>query len=502
MLVLATPIFAGDALNSLDFPEFPPTGIYISDAIQEDYERAFLLNSQFPLADEISKALFETSKPQPTTSAPVSTLTAQSIVTATTDALALTSGVTVPVNGTADSHTFYSIDVPMGTTRLVVKLSGTGLVVENNCDIFAKLATPPSASSFNARGVEGSDDETLIIGNPSPGTWNFMLLGVTDYNDVTLTATCYTGSDIILTSVPMNDQDVPFIAKFKGKVIDRDSKGITGITVRMRDPVTGASSYLTVRTDADGSFSCSVPVETEGEYTFDFYFTGIPDSAGGTAFHTVATTNSFLDARGPFDLYAYLDMAPSQLDAAELAGMQKFLSIRNGWEDGTINPVDEAIWLSNTAARLPSDADFAGQFDDGLYMVLFGIEGAGAGNNISAKPVFSVTPLAVHVSASKKKEVLEKMLSLGVIDGPAMSTIMSGKIAVISFASLSSGTEASDGNRCIFLSAREQMDVLAKIAGGAVSAVSEKKLGDSSLKMLDVPIGSGILKVVSALFIK
>ncbi|HBC89415.1 MAG TPA: hypothetical protein DCZ94_20950 [Lentisphaeria bacterium] len=507
LVVLAAPLFSMEPPRVLDVSEPPPAGIYILDLPQEDFDRAILSSSQFPGADEIVNALFEAPAEQVQAGQPVVKEELAGIMPlaqafAMADAISLYSGQTVFANGTAGSCRYYSIDVPVGTSRLVAGLAGTSMVLENNCDIFAKLAVFPTESSYNANGLESLKGEVLTVSNPAPGTWYLMLRGTSDYRDVALTATCYRSTDIILTKVPANDQEVPFKAEFEGRVLDWESKGVTGITVRMRDPMTGTISSINASTDADGSFSCSVPIDMEGEYTFDFFFTGIPDAAGGTACHTVATLNGALDPNGPFDLYAYLDTTPVPLDAADTAGMQEFLSIRNGWESDKINPAYEEMWISRTAASISADAKLSGQFEEGLYLLLYGVEGAGAGNGMNARPVLSTTPLAVHVSPERKKAVLDNLASLGLLGESAKSAVMAGNIGIIAVAALESGTESSDRDMDIALSAADQMDVLASIADGSAGHVESRKVGNVNLKVLSIPFGPRKLNVIASGFVK
>ena len=192
----------------------------------------------------------------------------------------LTKGVaTVSQDGKLmKSSNYFYIDVPAGATRLVATLTGTNKGIDNDCDLLAKFANMPTATSFNAKGVENDTTETMTISNPAAGTWYFLLYGKTDYTGVTLTVDYYSVSDIVLTQVPLNDLAVPFKTTFKGKVVDEfGNRNPEHRAPGEETPLTGLTSSL-MKTDKSGIFTYATAISSEGEYTFDFFFSTIPDA--------------------------------------------------------------------------------------------------------------------------------------------------------------------------------------------------------------------------------
>ncbi|MFA6292255.1 MAG: pre-peptidase C-terminal domain-containing protein, partial [Victivallales bacterium] len=406
------------------------------------------------------------------------------------------------------SSAYYSVDVPVGTTRLVATLDGTNsTTLKNDCDLYAKFANFPTTASYNAKGVENKTNEILTVGNPSAGTWYFLLYGFTSYSGVTLTVNCYSVADIVLTQVPSNNLAVPFTATFKGKVVDGDSTGIPNIAVQVRNPITGLTSSLT-KTDAKGIFSYSTPISTEGEHTFDFFFVEMPDTAKGTASHTVATRKGCLETNNYFDFSAYLPATPVPVPLqADIMGLQTFLDIRNGWNTkGTVSPGDtyETMWINSTLVKAGNDDQLTSKLDEGLYMYFYGVEGAGVGNDTTTASALSTVPFVVHVETSRKADVLTALKSAGIIDETQELAINGDCIGIIAVASLSSPDEATDGYN-ISLLAREQLEVLAILAGwdnGSTDVVGVK-YSDVTAKQVTLTLSNGRkINIVAAGFVK
>jgi hypothetical protein len=377
-------------------------------------------------------------------------------------------------------------------TRLVATLSGTPAPSgTNDCDLFAKFANFPTKSSYSARGVENAGSEILTVSNPASGTWYFLLYGTTAYSNVTLTVKCYSVTDIVLTQVPPNDLAVPFTAALKGKVVDGDEAGIPNMVVKVRNPITGLTSLLT-KTNSKGEFSYSALINSEGEHTFDFFFTEIPDTAKGTASHTVTTRKGCLEANNYFDFSAYLPATPEEVPLqTDISGLHTFLDIRNGWTDGAIDPAFETMWIEKTLVAAASDEKLAEKLDTGLYMFFYGVEGASVGNNMSTVSAFSALPFVVRVAADKMDIVLGKLRTQGIIDDTQYTDIHdNNKTGVVAVAAVSSATEGTDGNMNISLLAREQLEILANLAGS--TAVRED--GDKYSATLTK---SGVIKVSS-----
>ncbi len=405
------------------------------------------------------------------------------------------------------SSLYYSVDVPFGTTRLVATLDGSP-VGTNDCDLFAKFANYPTKSSYGAKGVEAGTTETITISNPAPGTWYFLLYGTTAYTNVSLTVKCYSAADIVLTQVPSNDLAIPFTASFKGRLLDENGAGIPNMVLQIRNPVTGLTSFLN-KTDAKGYFSYSALINSEGEHTFDFFFDRLPDTARGTACHTVATKKS-CPSDSSFDYSTYLPAAPVEISSqTDIAGLQHFLDTRNGWDEDAIVNGYRDMWIKSTITKAGNDSTLFGKLDSGLYMFFYGVEGAGMGNVITdastIMSALSAVPFVVHVAEGQKSAVLNHLLAQGIINATQKTLIGNGQIGMIAIAAfdLPDDVEVPDN---ISLLAKEQLELLAKFAGG-----SQDVLPTDGGTYSDVPTmkstftlngGSRKINVLSAVFVK
>ena len=184
--------------------------------------------------------------------------------------------------------------------------------------------------------------------------------------------------------------------------------------------------------------------------------------------------------------------------------MQTFLNIRNGWDFlGTV-PSDtyETMWINSTVIKAENDAQLLGKLDGGLYMFFYGVEGAGAGNDTSANPALSAVPFVVHVADEKRNEVLDNLKDdLGIITLTQYDDIKGGKVGIVAVAALSSPDEATDGYD-ISLLAREQLEILAKLAAGSASADAGTYSG-LPVKKVAVTLENGrTINVVGAGFVK
>jgi hypothetical protein len=422
-------------------------------------------------------------------------------------ATALVNGVQVGnIANLLKSSAYYSMDVPVGTTRLVAALDGTSsLTLANDCDLYAKFANLPTNTSYSAKGVENKFNEFLSLTNPSAGTWYFLLYGYTAYSGVSLTVNCYSVTDIVLTQIPMNDLAVPFTALFKGQVLDKVKAGIPNIVLQARNPITGLTSSL-AKTDAKGIFSYSALIATEGEHTFDFFFTEMPDKVKGTASHTVATRKGCFEDNNFFDFSAYLPATPVAVPAqSDITGLQTFLDIRNGWDfTGMVDSGDtyETMWVNSTIVKAGDDAQLRANLDGGLYMFFYGVEGAGVGNDTTTVSQLSAVPFVVHVETTKKAGVLTSLETLGVIDGTQKDAIELGSIGIVAVAALSSPDEATDGYN-ISLLAREQLEILAKFAAGSGGFVENKTYSGVPTKKVTVTLENGKqINIVATVFVK
>ncbi len=414
------------------------------------------------------------------------------------------SSTSLSTDGTKGSLTYFYTDVPMGTARLVATVNGIILppAGANDCDLFAKFANYPTKASYGAKGVENATSEILTVSNPAPGAWYFLLYGTTAYTNVTLTVNCYKMTDIVLKQVPSNDLAVPFTAVFKGQVLDDNNTAIPNIVLQARNPITGLTTFLT-KTDAKGFFSYSALINSEGEHTFDFFFNEMPDTAKGTASHTVATRKNCL-ADGYFDISCYLPAAPVEIsDHSIIQGLQNFLDTRNGWDEDDIVNDYATKWVENTLAKANDDAKLAAKLDEGLHMFFYGVEGAGIGNDTTNKSALSAVPFVVHVEGTKKPGVLTNLKSLGILDDAQKDELGADKVGIIAIASLSNPEEASDDNYNISLLACEQLELLANIAAGEAIFVEDGKYSDTLTKTFTVTLSNGRkINVVATVFVK
>lgn len=400
-------------------------------------------------------------------------------------------GGTASVDAAKGSYKFYSVDVPGGAARLVVTLTGTSLV--KNCDLYVKLVSYPSLSTYNAKGADVAGGKTLTISNPAQGTWYILLYGKTDYTGVTLSVRSYSVSDIILTEVPADNLIPPYIAKFKGRVVDRAGKGIPGLSLQARNPISGTTTWLMAKTDAGGSWAYSSKIDREGAHAFDFFFTTLPDVAKGTATHTVYTRKNSWELEGLFDSSSYLPGLPSTLMSAQTISMQEYLNIRGGWESGLPDTSSEGLWIEGTLGKTASDTAILGNLDSGLYLLFYAFDGTGCGNDLLPYSELRPYPLVVHVSPDKMTTVLDNLTTLGVIGDTRRAEILAGNIGVVSVAALSNSDEDATGECDVILMAREQLETLADIAmnNSSVQFLEDRQIGSVMAKIIKVTLDGG-----------
>jgi serine protease len=78
----------------------------------------------------------------------------------------------------------YTYVVPSGVTKLTVNISGgTG-----DADLYVRLGTAPTTSTYQCRPYLNGNAETCTINNPTAGTWHFGLYGYSAFSGVTLKA--------------------------------------------------------------------------------------------------------------------------------------------------------------------------------------------------------------------------------------------------------------------------------------------------------------------------
>jgi hypothetical protein len=405
---------------------------------------------------------------------------------------AIADGGSATTDGEKNSYKFYAADVPMETSRLLVTITGTSNT--NNCELYVKLASYPSTSSFNAKGLNVPDGKTLTVTNPAEGTWYILLYGRTDYANVTLNVKCYSASDIIITEAPLNNCLPPFNLKFKGQVVDKSGKGIPGLNLQARDPITGTTTWLDAKTNSGGFWTFTGKIEREGAHAFDFFFSSLPDLAKGTATHTVFTMKDCWKPDGSFDFSSYMTGMPSELNLAETIGLQDYLNIRKGWETGAIDTDSEEIWIAGTLGKAPFDSAILNNMDDGLYMLFYAFDGTGCGNDLTADSALRPYPLLVHVLPGKLITVANNLVALGVLGEAQKTQLLAGKTGVVTVAALSNPGEDVSNDREVSLMAREQLEALANLAANnsSVSFVEDRKFGDVMAKVIKIKVDGDI----------
>jgi hypothetical protein len=392
----------------------------------------------------------------------------------------------IGLSGIKGNEQLFWIDVPENCTRLVAKAEN--LNPGDSCDIYAKLGpTYPTTSSYAAKGtpIPGtSADKSLTVTNPAAGTWYILVYGsgAAGYTKADLTVSYHYAANIILTQVPPDDIAVPYTATFKGKLQDESGTGIPGFNIGVRDPLTGLQTWITAKTDAGGFFKYTASIPGEGEYTYDFFMTSIPDYTRTIASWTVRTKRNPWEANG-FDFAGYIPATLVPLNTSspdDLAGMQEFITIRRGFKDGPVNSTYAEMWVESTIVKAATDANILAKLDTGLYFLLYGTEGAAAGNGKSVEPGLTASPLLVHVTADKLDTILGNLKANGLIDNELSNNVTAGGIGVLVITPVGNPDEDTDGIYGISLNADEQMDLLANIAGNSsitLDATAEKKYG-------------------------
>lgn len=100
----------------------------------------------------------------------------------------LQNGVPVSnLSGAQSSQTFYVVNVPAGTTKLTVQMSGAS--TSGDADLYTKYKIRPTTSVWDCRPYLNGNNETCTYNNPAAGAYYVMLVGYSAYNNVTLVAT-------------------------------------------------------------------------------------------------------------------------------------------------------------------------------------------------------------------------------------------------------------------------------------------------------------------------
>ena len=119
---------------------------------------------------------------------------------------ALTNGTPVSgISGSAGSAKYYSLVVPSGASNLTFKTTGGS----GDVDLYVKLGSNPTTSSYTCKSEASSSTETCTIAAPTAGTYYVLLNGYSAYSNVTLTGSYSTGGGggggtVLTSGVPVS----------------------------------------------------------------------------------------------------------------------------------------------------------------------------------------------------------------------------------------------------------------------------------------------------------
>lgn len=86
--------------------------------------------------------------------------------------------------GQEGEETFYTLEVPAGSTDLVFRLSGGA----GDADLYVRFGAAPTTADFDCRDDEVGNDHACFFPTPQGGTYHVMILGYGDYSAADLLA--------------------------------------------------------------------------------------------------------------------------------------------------------------------------------------------------------------------------------------------------------------------------------------------------------------------------
>lgn len=98
----------------------------------------------------------------------------------------LSNGVAVTgLSGSTGAWAHFKITVPSGQTKLeIIQSGGTG-----DADLYVKLGSQPTSSSYNYRPYLNGNNETVTVTNPAAGDWYISIYAYSSYSSLSLKAT-------------------------------------------------------------------------------------------------------------------------------------------------------------------------------------------------------------------------------------------------------------------------------------------------------------------------
>lgn len=96
----------------------------------------------------------------------------------------LDDGAPVSISGGSGSHTYFTVDVPAGTSSLNLQLSGGS----GNPNLYVKLGSTVSGNSYDCRSINSTSSDHCTITSPQAGSYAVMIYGNTAYSNVSLEA--------------------------------------------------------------------------------------------------------------------------------------------------------------------------------------------------------------------------------------------------------------------------------------------------------------------------
>lgn len=92
------------------------------------------------------------------------------------------SGQLTSLSGSRNTWKRYTWDVPQGVTTLSVTISGGS----GDADLYMRLGSQPSTSTYDCRPYLSGNNETCTFTNPSSGTWHIGIRAYSTYSGVTM----------------------------------------------------------------------------------------------------------------------------------------------------------------------------------------------------------------------------------------------------------------------------------------------------------------------------